>query len=178
MRMKRIIKLKTTLFFCFISFSVTLNVQAQNLDLGSLHAAKPHLFDITAFGAKNDGQTINTSAIQNAIDACHSAGGGTVLVPNGVFVSGSLRLKSRVKLKIGKDAILRGSPNVADYAVETAELHWGGSWQFAASQWKQCLIYAENDEQIGIEGPGRLTARVAVNARFSQMQTTPAAPCW
>ncbi len=154
--MKRLIKLKTALFFCFILFSVTLNVQAQNLDLGSLHAAEPTVFDITTYGAKSDGQTLNTTAIQKAIEACHAAGGGTVLVPSGVFVSGSLRLKSNVTLKIGKDAILRGSSQIADYAMETVELHWGGSWQFAASQWKQCLIYAEDAEQIGIEGPGTI----------------------
>ena len=124
--------------------------------LGALHGAEPKAYDITAFGAKGDGQTINTSAIQKTIDACHGAGGGTVLVPSGVFLSGSLRLKSRVTLKVEKDAILRGSPKIADYAVETAELHWGAYWTFAASQWKQCLIYAEDAEQIGIEGPGTI----------------------
>jgi hypothetical protein len=124
--------------------------------LAALHAAEQRVFDITAFGAKSDGQTINTSAIQKAIDACHAAGGGTVLVPRGVFVSGSLRLKSRVTLKVEKDAILRGSPKIADYTDETSPLHWGGVWAFAASQWKQCLIYAEDAEQIGIEGPGTI----------------------
>jgi hypothetical protein len=122
----------------------------------ALQASEPHLFDITAYGAKSDGQTINTSAIQKAVDACHAAGGGTVLVPKGVFVSGSLRLKSRVTLKVAKDAILRGSPNIADYTVDTAELHWGAFWKFAASQWRQCLIYAENAEEIGVEGPGTI----------------------
>ena len=122
----------------------------------ALHAAEPKVFDITACGAKGDGQTLDTSAIQKAIDACHGAGGGTVLVPRGVFLSGSLRLKSRVRLKVEKDAILRGSPKIADYTDETAPLHWGGAWAFAASQWKQCLIYAEDAEQIGIEGPGTI----------------------
>ena len=124
--------------------------------LVALHAAEARVFDITAFGAKSDGTTLNTSAIQKAIDACHAAGGGTVLVPEGVFVSGSLRLKSRVTLKIAKDAILRGSPTIADYTVETAELHWGAFWKFAASHWRQCLIYAEDAEEIGIEGPGTI----------------------
>lgn len=124
--------------------------------LAALQAAQPRVFDITAYGAKSDGTTINTSAIQQAIDACHAAGGGTVLVPSGVFVSGSLQLKSRVTLKVGKDAILRGSPNIADYTVETAPLHWSAFWKFAASNWKQCLIYAENAHEIGIEGPGTI----------------------
>ena len=113
-------------------------------------------FDIRSYGAVDDGTTINTSAIQQAIDACHAAGGGTVLFPSGVFVSGSLQLKSRVTLKVGKDAILRGSPNIADYTVETAPLHWSAFWKFAASNWKQCLIYAENAQEIGIEGPGTI----------------------
>jgi hypothetical protein len=124
--------------------------------LAALHAAEPKVFDITAYGAKSDGTTINTSAIQQAIDACHAAGGGTVLVPSGVFVSGSLLLKSHVTLKVGKNAILRGSPNIADYTVETAPLHWSAFWKFAASNWKQCLIYAENAREIGIEGPGTI----------------------
>jgi hypothetical protein len=124
--------------------------------LSAPRAAEQRVFDITAFGAKSDGQTINTLAIQKAIDACHAAGGGTVLVPSGVFLSGSLRLKSRVTLKVEKDAILRGSPKIADYTDETSPLHWGGVWAFAASQWKQCLIYAEDAEQIGIEGPGTI----------------------
>jgi hypothetical protein len=124
--------------------------------LGGLHAAETRVFDITAYGAQSDGQTINTVTIQKAIDSCHAAGGGTVLVPEGVFVTGSLRLKSRVTLEIAKDAILRGSPNIADYTVETAELHWGAFWKFAASQWRQCLIYAEDAEEIGIEGPGTI----------------------
>jgi hypothetical protein len=124
--------------------------------LAALHAAEPKVFDITAYGAKSDGQTLNTAAIQKAIDACHASGGGTVLVPRGVFVSGSLRLKSKVTLRLERDAILRGSPDIADYTVETAELHWGGFWKFAASQWRQCLIYAEDAEEIGIEGPGTI----------------------
>jgi|LakMenEpi03Aug12_release.lakeMendotaPanAssembly.Ray.scaffolds.fasta_scaffold87757_3 hypothetical protein len=124
--------------------------------LSALHAADPKVYDITAHGAKGDGTTMNTQAIQQAVDTCHAAGGGLVSVPKGVFLTGALRLKSGVTLRIEKDAILRGSPKVTDYAVETAPLHWGGAWAFAASQWKQCLIYAEDAEQIGIEGPGTI----------------------
>jgi hypothetical protein len=119
--------------------------------LAALHAAEPKVFDITAHGAKGDGTTLNTEMIQQAVDACHDAGGGVVSVPKGVFLTGSLRLKSGVVLRIEKDAILRGSPKIADYAVETAPLHW-----LAAKEWKQCLIYAEDAEQIGIEGPGTI----------------------
>ena len=78
----------------------------------SLHAAEPKVFDITAHGAKGDGTTLNTPMIQQAVDACHEAGGGVVSVPKGVFITGSLRLKSGVVLRIEKDAILRGSPKI------------------------------------------------------------------
>lgn len=124
--------------------------------LSALHAADPKVYVITAHGAKGDGATMNTLAIQQAVDTCHAAGGGVVSVPKGVFLTGALRLKSGVTLRVEKDAILRGSPKIADYATETAPLHWGGAWAFAASQWKQCLIYAENEELIGIEGPGTI----------------------
>jgi hypothetical protein len=137
---------------------ITLNLLLALLlaPLAALHAAGPKVYDILAHGAKGDGKTMNTQAIQQAVDTCHAAGGGVVSVPEGVFLTGSLRLKSGVTLRVEKDAILRGSAKIADYADETAPLHWGGVWAFAASQWKQCLIYAEDAGQIGIEGPGTI----------------------
>ena len=122
----------------------------------ALPAAEPRVFDITAFGAKGDGATLNTDAIQRAADACHDAGGGVVRVPKGVFVTGSVRLKSGVILRIEKDAVLRGSPKIADYAVETAPLHWGAYWKFVNSQFRSCLIYAHHAERVGIEGEGTI----------------------
>jgi hypothetical protein len=124
--------------------------------LAALHAAEPKVFDITAFGAKGDGTTLNTQMIQQAVDACHAAGGGVVGVPKGVFLTGSLRLQSGVVLRIEKDAILRGSPKIADYAVETAELHWHEYDMFKTFnvQYRPALIYAEDAEGIGLEGSG------------------------
>ncbi len=49
--------------------------------LAALHAADPKVYDITAHGAKGDGTTMNTQAIQQAVDTCHTAGGGVVSVP-------------------------------------------------------------------------------------------------
>ncbi len=96
--------------------------------LAALHAADPKVYDVLAHGAKGDGKTMNTQAIQQAVDTCHAAGGGVVSVPKGVFLTGSLRLKGGVTLRVEKDAILRGSPKIADYTDETAPLHWGGVW--------------------------------------------------
>lgn len=66
-------------------------------------------------GAVSDGKTVNTVAIQAAVDACIGQGGGTVLVPSGVWVSGSVELKSQVTLRLEAGAVLRGSPNLSDY---------------------------------------------------------------
>ncbi|NUQ80423.1 MAG: right-handed parallel beta-helix repeat-containing protein [Bacteroidetes bacterium] len=72
-------------------------------------------FLITRFGAKSDGTTINTKAIQKAIDSCSSGGGGRVVVPTGVFMTGTLNLKSHVNLVLEAGSVLRGSPDLNDY---------------------------------------------------------------
>jgi len=58
---------------------------------------------------------MNTSSIQQAIDACAAGGGGTVIVPPGTFLTGSLQIRSRVTLEIGPGGILLGSPDLTDY---------------------------------------------------------------
>ena len=70
--------------FIFFSWLLITNV---------LHAGTP-IFNIADFGARNDGITLNTDAIQRAIDAAHKAGGGVVLVPRGRFLCGVIHLKS------------------------------------------------------------------------------------
>ena len=146
--------------------------------LTALDAAEPRVFDITTFGAKGDGATLSTHAIQRAADTCHDAGGGVVRVPTGVFVTGSLRLKSGVILRIEKGAVLRGSPKTADYAVETAPLHWGGYWKFVNSQLRDCLIYAHDAERVGIEGKAPSTVRAGMSERSSPMPEICGGPCW
>ena len=140
--------------------------------LVSLHAAEPKVFDITAHGAKGDGTTLNTPMIQQAVDACHEAGGGVVSVPKGVFLTGSLRLKSGVVLRIEKEAILRGSPKIADYAVETAELHWFDAqdslnmFKSINTQHRPALIYAEDAEQVRLEGSGVIDGQGGVASKI------------
>lgn len=77
----------------------------------------PRVFDITAYGALGDGKTLNTKAIQSAIDACNA--GGCVRIPAGTFMSGAIFLKSDMTLFLDAGAILLGSPDTKDYPVFT-----------------------------------------------------------
>jgi polygalacturonase len=72
-------------------------------------------FNVKAYGAKGDGITKDTIAIQSAIDAAHNAGGGKVEVPPGVYLTGSIFLKSNVEFHIQNGATIKGSPNKLDY---------------------------------------------------------------
>lgn len=71
--------------------------------------------DVTQYGAVGDGKTLNTQAFQSAVDACAAKGGGVVCVPPGVFLCGSVELKSHVTLHLGEGCVLRGSENLEDY---------------------------------------------------------------
>ena len=142
------------------------------IQLVALHAAEkkspaPQVksFDILSYGAVGDGQTINTTSIQKAIDACFAAGGGRVVVPSGVFMTGSLRLKSNVVLRIEKDAILRSSPKIADYGLESAEQPYGTCNSHRPPPFQQCLIFARDAKEIGIEGLGTIDGQGGIERK-------------
>ncbi|WP_052507940.1 glycoside hydrolase family 28 protein [Sphingomonas hengshuiensis] len=80
-------------------------------------AAPRRRVDIRRHGAVADGASVNTVAIQKTIDACAAAGGGVIVVPRGVFVTGSIVLKPGVGLELSKGAVLKGSANLADYPL-------------------------------------------------------------
>lgn len=81
---------------------------------GSLFANGTNVWNVADFGAR-EADTLQTEAIQRAIDACFSAGGGEVRVPEGVYYTGGIRLRSRVTLHLMSGAVLKGSRNPDDY---------------------------------------------------------------
>lgn len=129
---------------------------AQARSVGREPAVGAPVFDVMAFGAKADGATLNTRAFQAAIDACASAGGGHVFFPPGRFLTGGLVLKSRVTLRTSPGTTILGSPRLDDYPVQRPKL---------ASRTRQyvqhALVYGEDLEFAGIQGPGVLDGQGA-----------------
>src|SRR4051812_37870513 len=79
----------------------------------AMRGARVH--NVREYGAKGDGSTLDTVAIQAAIDAAHGDIGGIVLVPAGDFVSGTLELKSNVTLHLAAQGRILGSSEIAHY---------------------------------------------------------------
>lgn len=110
-------------------------------------------FNITDYGAIGDGRTINTEAIQKAIDACHQKGGGAVSVPAGQFVTGTILLKDNVTLSLDDKAVLLGSLNPKDYRnVDPFKDGLGAEVGFA-------MIAAVDAKNVGISGRGAINGR-------------------
>lgn len=101
--------------------------------------AKDH--NILDYGAQSGGEKLNTTAIQKAIDKAHEEGGGRVIIPKGVFLSGSIVIKSNVELHLKRKAVLLGSAHPDDYI----QLH----------RWK-ALVMADSAINISISGKGTI----------------------
>jgi hypothetical protein len=109
------------------------------------------VYNIRDFGAKGDGTTLDTAAVQKTIDACTRDGGGTVLVPAGVFHIGTVELKSNVTLHIAASGTLLGSADGKQYhAVDAIPLR--GDSTLGDGNW--ALIFAVEAKNVTIEGQG------------------------
>lgn len=118
--------------------------------------AKQTVYDITDFGAKGDGKTNNTKAINAAIDAASKNGGGTVFFPAGNFLSYTIRLKSHITLHLDQGAVLIGDQekNGVGYDLPEADAWYKKFQDFGHSYWRNSLIYGDSLRDIAIEGHG------------------------
>ncbi len=108
-------------------------------------------YDVREFGARGDGESLDTAAIQKAIDACAAAGGGEVRLAGGTFLSGTVVLKSHVTLHVAAGATLLGSRDMDHYPDLTPKIHY-----LYRPRFTKALIYAEQAECIGIAGRGTI----------------------
>lgn len=110
------------------------------------------LFNITDFGAVPDGKTLNSAAIQTAIDQCAASGGGTVVVPAGKYRTGSIYLRSNIELRLEHGSTLIASEDLNDYNPPDA---YPQNWSSDLEQWNKChLIMAVEIENARISGSG------------------------
>jgi polygalacturonase len=109
---------------------------------GLSFASKSEVYNIMDFGAKNNGREITTVMIQNAIDMCYAKGGGTVFVPRGEYLTGTLNLRSNVEFHLGMGAVIKASTDLSHYQKRME--HLAG------------LFYTEEAENVSITGPGKI----------------------
>jgi len=129
-------------------------------------APEEHVVSVEQFGARGDGVTMNTKAIQAAIDACPP--NGVVLIPRGVFLSGALFLKSDMTLLVAEGSVLKGSSSPSDY--EPFFLNRFEGWElrtYASLLNAGRMDHAgpPNVRNLSIRGPGRISGGGAVLAK-------------
>lgn len=141
--------LLANIMFCFTGYSQTLN-----------KAIDSKIFNIKDYGAVGDGTTLNTEAINNAITDCSVAGGGTVLVPAGRYISGTVLLKSKVTLFLENDATITGTTDLnlyKSYKLTAKDPEHPINISLKNSMiWCRALVLLENVNNVTITGSGTI----------------------
>ncbi|HXE07025.1 MAG TPA: glycosyl hydrolase family 28-related protein [Acidobacteriaceae bacterium] len=132
-------------------------------------ATTPAYFNIRDFGATGDGKTVDSPAINKAIEAAAAAGGGTVLVPAGTYISFSIRLKTKVDLYLGQGStiIAADSPKPGEttgymggtYDAAEPKTSYDAYQDYGHNHWHNSLFWGEGITDISITGPGLLWGR-------------------
>ncbi len=116
------------------------------------------IFDVRAFDAVGDGHTIDTPAVNQAIEAAASAGGGTVRFPSGTYACYSIHLKSHVTLFLEQGATILAAPTPSHgrggYDAPEANAPWAAYQDYGHTHWHNSLIWGEDIHDVAICGPG------------------------
>lgn len=122
-------------------------------------------FNVLNYGAVGDGVTLNTTALQHAIDDCAKKGGGKVVVPAGNFVTGSLRLLSNINFCLEAGAELTGSPDRKDYLYQK-DFEFSGS----GAGKKTGILFASQAENVSLTGEGTINGQGALFVYADSLQ--------
>ena len=127
-------------------------------------AASQQVFDVRKYGAVGDGKTLDTDAVNHAIDAAVAVGGGVVVFPAGTYLCFSIRLKSQVHLHLqqGSCILAADSPlptektgyNGGVYDAAEPNMPWEKFQDYGHNHWHNSLIWGENIHDLSITGPG------------------------
>jgi polygalacturonase len=143
------------------------------LAVAGLGASPAPRFDVRRFGATGNGSTLDTAALNRAIAAASQAGGGTVEVPAGTYVCDSIRLKSRVTLRLAAGAtIVAAPPGGFDPAEPNAP--WEAYQDYGHNHFCNSLIWGENLHDVAIEGPGLIWGRGLSRGTYPEGNCPPA----
>ncbi|MDP4226523.1 MAG: glycosyl hydrolase family 28-related protein, partial [Bacteroidota bacterium] len=110
------------------------------------------VFNVKEYGATGNGKSLDSPAINAAIDAAAKAGGGTVYLQAGTYLCYSIRLKSNIALYLDQGAVILADDSTGYDAPEPNQ--WYKFQDFGHSHWQNSLIWGENLENISILGPG------------------------
>ena len=124
----------------------------------------PVAYNVRDYGATGDGKTLDTDAVNKAIEAAATAGGGTVVFPTGTYLCYSIRLKSNIELNLthGATILAADQPSEGQPGYDLAEPNRVGDLayqDYGHSHWHNSLIWGENLENISITGLGRIWGR-------------------
>jgi polygalacturonase len=128
-------------------FQIILSVIISIICIGLNAKTQTHssqIFSIVDFGAKSDGNTVCTVAIQKTIDQCSAQGGGVVIVPAGTFITGTIKLKNNVTLQLQHQAVLLASIDSSDYPGDRKS---------------KCVIALDSVENVTVTGDGLIDGR-------------------
>lgn len=149
--MEKFLRDKLSFVGLMLATAVTLQAQAP---AGAETA--PSVYNVRAFGAAGDGKHLDSPALNAAIEACAQAGGGTVFVPAGTFLSGSIHLKSQIDLELAPGAVILGAPQEMK-AYDPAEPFEGKAYQDGGhTYFHNSLIWGENLTNVSITGLGMI----------------------
>ena len=140
----------------FAGSALALNAQTEPEMKASLPGRGP-TFGVRNFGAAGDGRTLDTAAINKAIEAAAAAGGGTVFLPAGNYLCHSIHLRSNVALHLDSGATIVAADANAGAGYDLAEPNpWDQYQDFGHSHWHNSLIWGEGLENVAIGGAGRI----------------------
>lgn len=123
-------------------------------------------YDVRAYGAKGDGATVDTDAINKAIEAASAAGGGTVYFPAGTYLSYSIRLKSNLTLYLDSGAtILAAAPGEKGKYDLPEPNEWELYQDFGHSHWQNSLSWGVGLHDVAILGLGKIDGTKGLTRR-------------
>ena len=126
-------------------------------------------FDVRKYGATGDGKTVDTPAVNRAIEAVAAAGGGTLVFPAGTYVCFTIRLKSKVEIYLSQGCVIvaADSPQPGEttgyrggtYDAAESNAPWEAYQDYGHNHWRNSLFYGEGLDGVSIVGPGLIWGR-------------------